>query len=136
MNRINAKQYVINYPKPFLRQYVYDYDKRTEDYVKKGVLVAVLGDDEMIYPGWALCNPRDQFDKHIGAFIALQRAESAMEMMPLGILPKLPAQLFEKLDLMAMFALLEKRAHKYFKQAIHPVEPPVDDASGESTEEV
>jgi hypothetical protein len=108
MLRETAKKYIKDYPLPFLRTYTYKYPKHNhEPAVKYGVLVAVCKDEEL-YFGWALCNPKDKFDKHVGCFIALKRAES--QMGPGAYFDGYPEAILDEMYVMDI------RSHKYFKQ--------------------
>jgi hypothetical protein len=80
---------------------------RDDKYNPRGVVVAVK-ENNQVYYGYSLCNPRDKYDKETAMKIAINRAlcEKGFN------LPKVPATrqlIFDK------FRSVEARALNYFK---------------------
>lgn len=115
MNKNDAKAALLAAPDKFIRFYLRDHKDdgwlgRIKDRRRTGVVVAVCV-DTTVYYGWALCNPRDQFDRHIGTYIALRRAVAQMQPgYSFEGYPERVAQVIED--------ELVPRAKVYFKQAI------------------
>ena len=106
MTRSSAIKAVKAFPYPFLRAYASRYNWKTGIHGYKGTVVVFMKDNELFY-GWSLCNDKDQFDKKIGTFVALQRALSVMK----GKDVEGPI-----IDLTDEMEDLQERALRYFKQ--------------------
>ncbi len=77
---------------------------------KKGVIVAVVCDDNVVRIGWSLCHRKDEFTKR-GMEIAINRAKSckSIKTFPLSIKTQLKSFI--------------KRAEKYYKDKIIEINP-------------